>query len=74
MSSRYQDVPAPQRNWALTILLLPGIVWQWMMYTFPGRGRLVRDTRKAQSAAMTWVYAAIFYGSLYLVFHFLGSK
>jgi hypothetical protein len=74
MPSTYQDAPATQRNWLLTILLLPGIVWQWMTYTFPGRGRLVRDTRKAQSAAMTWVYSAIFYVALYLVFHYLGTK
>jgi hypothetical protein len=60
--------PTVARSWALTFLLLPGIFFQWLMYTFPQRGRIWRDTRIARSTVMSWVFSAVFYLSLWFVF------
>ncbi len=58
-------------------LLAPGIVIQWFLYMFPGRGfgRVVSDTRTSRSQLMTYYYSAAFYGSiLLLLMLLLGPK
>ena len=45
-------------------LLLPGVVAQWFLYTFPtgSFAKVVTDTRVARSPLMTYVISGIFYG------------
>jgi hypothetical protein len=44
-------------------LLLPGVIVQWFLYTFPtgGIARVVTDTRVARSPLMTYVISGVFY-------------
>ncbi|MHC1946097.1 hypothetical protein IF803_17085 [Bradyrhizobium sp. UFLA06-06] len=44
-------------------LLLPGVVIQWFLYTFPSGSfaKVVTDTRVARSPLMTYVISASFY-------------
>lgn len=49
------------RTWKL--LLLPGVIAQWFLYTFPtgNFSKVVTDTRVARSPLMTYVISGIFY-------------
>ncbi|SDO20194.1 hypothetical protein SAMN05444050_3512 [Afipia sp. GAS231] len=59
-------------------LLLPGVVIQWTLYTFPSGNfaKVVTDTRVARSLLMTYVISGVFYAfaipvlavSLFVVF------
>jgi hypothetical protein len=44
-------------------LLLPGVVIQWFLYTFPSGSfaKVVTDTRVARSLLMTYVISGVFY-------------
>jgi hypothetical protein len=57
-------------------LLLPGVIIQWFLYTFPGGGfgRVVRDTRIARSPLMTYLISILFYLSVWgMLFAFVKS-
>jgi hypothetical protein len=57
-----------ERPLPLTIILFPGIFYQWLLYTFVGGrhySRVTSRTRISKSSAMTWVFSAIFYIAFY---------
>jgi hypothetical protein len=57
-------------------LLLPGVIIQWFLYMYPGRGlhRIVSDTRTARSPLMTYYYSAVFWIGLIVVGLFFFLK
>lgn len=48
-------------------LLLPGLVFQWVLYMFPARGKASESARQARSQLMTYYYSAIFYLGVIIV-------
>ena len=56
----------------LSIVLLPGRIWQWIMYMsvggVKGYGAVRQQTRMARSPLMTWIYSLIVWGGLGLYF------
>ncbi|SHK19649.1 hypothetical protein SAMN05444159_2674 [Bradyrhizobium lablabi] len=62
-----------ERPLLLSIILFPGIFYQWLLYTFVGGrhySRVTSRTRISKSSVMTWVFSAIFY----IAFYFLVIK
>lgn len=52
----------------LSIILFPGIFYQWLFYTFVGGlhySLVTSRTRISKSPAMTWIISAIFYVAFY---------
>jgi len=47
----------------ISLFLLPGKIWQWLMYmgvgSLKGYGQVRAQTRLARSTIMTWVYSLI---------------
>lgn len=60
---RRENKPGVEFDRAWKWLLLPGVVTQWFLYTFPtgGFAKVVTDTRVARSPLMTYVISGIFY-------------
>lgn len=60
---RRENKPGVELDRAWKWFLLPGIVAQWFLYTFPtgNFSKVVTDTRVARSPVMTYVISGIFY-------------
>ncbi|WP_128928757.1 hypothetical protein [Bradyrhizobium guangxiense] len=60
---RRENKPGVEFDRAWKWLLLPGVVAQWFLYTFPtgSFAKVVTDTRVARSPIMTYVISGIFY-------------
>ncbi len=70
MAKVQKNASKTERPLFLTILLFPGIFYQWLLYTFVGGrhySRVTSRTRISKSTAMTWVFSAI----SYIAFYFL---
>jgi hypothetical protein len=65
------NIPQVKINSALKILLIPGLVIQWIHYMNPGKGfsGVAHSTRTSRSPLMTYVYSAVFWwGVCYVVY------
>ena len=60
---RRENKPGVEFDQAWKWLLLPGVIAQWFLYTFPtgNFSKVVTDTRVARSPIMTYVISGIFY-------------
>lgn len=58
-----ENKPRVEFDRAWKWLLLPGVITQWFLYTFPtgNFSKVVTDTRVARSPLMTYVISGIFY-------------
>lgn len=74
---RRENKPGVEFDRAWKWLLLPGVIAQWFLYTFPtgSFAKVVTDTRVARSPIMTYVISGIFYLlTLPLIVLFLLAK
>lgn len=67
MTWKQENLPQLSFDHPAKWLLLPGLVFQWVLYMFPARGKASESARQARSQLMTYYYSAIFYFGVIIV-------
>ena len=71
---KHENLPRISLDRPAKWLLLPGLIFQWVLYMFPAKGKAAESARQARSQLMTFYYSAIFYFVVLLVVGMALSK